>query len=78
MAQPTSTRPPSQPGIDSARIARQPLRRFCGDARAAYDHLVSLARGAAIDAMLQRRLREEAQRFRLLLAHRRLLRDADH
>jgi len=79
-------------------VAREALRRFRGDAHAAFehrlawrigvrqhtrldvdDHLVSLARGPGIDAMVQRRLREEAQRVRLLLAHRRLLHDnADH
>jgi hypothetical protein len=35
------------------------------------DDLAALARGAGIDAVMQRRLGEQGQRVRLLLSHRR-------
>jgi len=41
-------------------------------------HLVALARGAGIDAVMQRRLREEAERVRLLLRHGRRFRGNVH
>jgi hypothetical protein len=63
----------------TAGVARQALRRSRGNARAILEdrgidvdhHLVALARGAGVDAVVEGRLREQRQRIGLLLDHRR-------
>ena len=78
------------PHHHAARVAREPLRRFRGNARAALEdrltgllgvlehcgidvhhHLVTLARRARIQLVVERRLCEQRQRVRLLLSQRR-------
>jgi hypothetical protein len=76
-----------------ARVARQPLRRFRGNARAVFedrltrrinigqyrrvdvdDHLITLARRAGVEIVMQGRLREQGQCIGLLLRHHRRFR----